>query len=400
MTTRRDWFTQMSVVLSSAAASNTSQTSPMTGLEPKRALPLVEYEPESMLHTSETHIERSRYPAIDVHTHLSVSAKSEQGVSLVSERHFLAPAQELLPCMDRKNLRALVNLTGGFGDGLKEAIANYDSAHPGRFYTLTEPCWSRIQEPNYASIQAQMVEEARRAGARGLKILKTLGLFLRENVTSGALIKVDDHRFDPMWDACGQLGIPVAIHVSDPIAFFRPTDRFNERYEELAAHPDWSFYDRDFPSNAELLEARNRVMARHPRTQFLVLHVGNFAEDLANVSENLDRFPNMTVDIAARIGELGRQPRTARKFFDKYQDRILFGTDATPHGTEVPQQLFCDHLYEIYYRFLETQDEYFNYAPARIPPQGRWRIYGIGLPDSVLRKVYQENATRLLKITV
>ena len=400
MTTRRDWFTQMSVVLSSAAASNTSQTSPMTGLEPKRALPLVEYEPESMLHTSETHIERSRYPAIDVHTHLSVSAKSEQGVSLVSERHFLAPAQELLPCMDRKNLRALVNLTGGFGDGLKEAIANYDSAHPGRFYTLTEPCWSRIQEPNYASIQAQMVEEARRAGARGLKILKTLGLFLRENVTSGALIKVDDHRFDPMWDACGQLEIPVAIHVSDPIAFFRPTDRFNERYEELAAHPDWSFYDRDFPSNAELLEARNRVMARHPRTQFLVLHVGNFAEDLANVSENLDRFPNMTVDIAARIGELGRQPRTARKFFDKYQDRILFGTDATPHGTEVPQQLFCDHLYEIYYRFLETQDEYFNYAPARIPPQGRWRIYGIGLPDSVLRKVYQENATRLLKITV
>ena len=398
MTTRRDWLTGMSVAFSSAATRSGSGTSPMTDQRPKGGLPLAEYEPESMLHVSETHLERSRYAAIDVHTHLSVSAKAEHGVPLVSERHFLAPAQELLPCMDRRNLRALVNLTGGFGDGLKQAIANYDSAHPGRFYTLTEPCWSRIQEPNYASVQAQMIEEAHRAGARGLKILKTLGLFLRENVTSGALVKVDDRRFDPMWDACGELGIPVAIHVSDPIAFFRPTDRFNERYEELAAHPDWSFYDRDFPSNAELLEARNRVIARHPRTQFLVLHVGNFAENLANVSENLDRFPNMTVDIAARIGELGRQPRTARKFFDKYQDRILFGTDATPHGTEVPQQLFCDRLYEIYYRFLETEDEYFDYAPARIPPQGRWRIYGIGLPDSVLRKVYQDNAARLLKL--
>jgi predicted TIM-barrel fold metal-dependent hydrolase len=398
MTTRRNWLTGMSVAVSTAATRNTSQTSPMTAQEPKKTPPLAEYEPESMLHVSETHLERSRYPAIDVHTHLSVSAKAEHGVPLVSERHFLATAQELLPCMDRKNLRALVNLTGGFGEGLNQAIAKYESAHPGRFYTFTEPCWSRIQEPNYASAQAQMIEEAHRAGARGLKILKTLGLFLRENVTSGGLVKVDDQRFDPMWDACGQLGIPVAIHVSDPIAFFRPTDRFNERYEELAAHPDWSFYDRDFPSNAELLEARNRVIARHPRTQFLVLHVGNFAEDLANVSENLDRFPNMTVDIAARIGELGRQPRTARKFFDKFQDRILFGTDATPHGHETPQQLFCDRLYEIYFRFLQTEDEYFDYAPARIPPQGRWHIYGIGLPDSVLRKVYQENAARLLKI--
>lgn len=130
----------------------------------------------------------------------------------------------------------------------------------------------------------------------------------------------------------------------------------------------------------------------------MVLHVGNFAENLANVAENLDRFPNMTVDIAARIGELGRQPRSARKFFETYQDRILFGTDATPHGEEYPQQVFNDQLYEIYYRFLETDDEYFDYAPAKIPPQGRWRIYGINLPETVLRKVYFENAARQLKV--
>jgi predicted TIM-barrel fold metal-dependent hydrolase len=129
-----------------------------------------------------------------------------------------------------------------------------------------------------------------------------------------------------------------------------------------------------------------------------VLHVGNFAEDLQNVSDNLDRYPNMFVDTAARIGELGRQPRAARRFFEKHQDRILFGTDATPHGDDYPQQVFNDKLYEIYFRFLETDDEYFDYAPARVPPQGRWRIYGINLPDSILSKVYYENAVRVLRI--
>jgi predicted TIM-barrel fold metal-dependent hydrolase len=166
----------------------------------------------------------------------------------------------------------------------------------------------------------------------------------------------------------------------------------------LNNHPSWSFYGRDFPSNAELLEARNRVFARHPRTQFIVLHVGNDAENLNYVSECMDRFPNMSVDMAARIGELGRQPRMSRKFFDQYQDRILFGTDASPNGTDTPQQIFGDELYEIYYRFLESEDEYFDYAPAPVPPQGRWRIYGIGLPDATLKKVYYENAARLLKV--
>lgn len=363
-----------------------------------RSLELSEFVPTSMLQVHESHAERARFPLIDIHTHISVSAKSESGVSLSAERKYLGKPEELVAIMDRKNIRAMVNLTGGYGQGLQETVAKYDRALPGRFYTFTEPCYERWKEPNYPQIQAQAIEQAQREDARGLKILKTLGLYLRENITSGELVKIDDSRFDPMWDACGQLNISVAIHVSDPIAFFTPTDRFNERYEELSNHPDWSFYGRDFPSNAQLLEARNRVIARHPKTQFIVLHVGNFAENLANVSENLDRFPNMTVDIAARIGELGRQPRTARKFFDRYQDRILFGTDATPHGDKTPQQVFNDQLYEIYYRFLETEDEYFNYAPAKIPPQGRWRIYGINLPEDILRKVYFENAARQLNL--
>jgi predicted TIM-barrel fold metal-dependent hydrolase len=366
-------------------------------IQPK-PLDLSQYEPQSMLQVHASHIERSKFPLIDFHTHISGSAKSERGVELSAERQYLGTPEELLAVMDRKNIRAMVNLTGGYEHGLAEAVAKYDRIHPGRFYTFTEPSYSRFKEPDYPRVQAQAIEQAHRDGARGLKILKTLGLYLRENVTSGALIKIDDPRFDPMWDACGRLNLPVAIHVSDPLAFFTPTDRFNERYEELNNHPDWSFYGGDFPSNAELLEARNRVMARHSQTSFVVLHAGNCAEDLQNVSQNLDRFPNMHIDIAARIGELGRQPRTTRRFFDKYQDRILFATDATPHGDEYPQQVFNDKLYEIYFRFLETEDEYFDYAPAKIPPQGRWRIYGINLPEAILSKVYYENAARLLRI--
>src|SRR5437016_14201853 len=153
------------------------------------------------------------------------------------------------------------------------------------------------------------------------------------------MIKNKYPRLEPMWDVCGQLNMPVAIHVSDPVAFFTPTDRFNERYEELSNHPDWSFYGGDFPSNAELLEARNRVFARHPKTQFIVLHVGNFSENLQNVAENLDRFSKMTVDTAARVGELGRQPRTSRNFVENYHELILYGTDATPRGEAFPEQV-------------------------------------------------------------
>jgi predicted TIM-barrel fold metal-dependent hydrolase len=400
MVNRRKWLATVGAGTMVGAARDKAAGEQRTAGDQPKELALSEYEPRSMLRVKETHVSQARHPVIDIHTHLSFSAKNEHGVSVGAARHYLAAPDFLLPVMDRHNLRALTNLTGGFDEGLRESVERFDKAHPGRFYTFTEPSYNRFLEPNYTKVQAQAIADAHSAGAKGLKILKTLGLYLRENITRGTLVKIDDTRFDPMWDACGQLGIPVAIHISDPVAFFTPTDRFNERYEELHRHPDWSFYDHDFPSNAELLEARNRVFARHSKTHFIALHVGNFAEDLENVSQNLDRFPNMSVDIAARIGELGRQPRTARKFFDKYQDRILFGTDATPHGHEVPQQIYNDQLYEIYFRFLETEDDYFDYAPAKIPPQGRWQIYGIGLPDDILRKVYLTNAARLLKISV
>jgi predicted TIM-barrel fold metal-dependent hydrolase len=369
------------------AAQTTKKTLTKKAAAPKgKPLDITQFEPKSKLWTPETRIDRAKFPVVDIHTHLCWS-KGEVN-------QYLASPEELLQVMDRCNIRTLVNVTGGYGAGLREAIEKYDQKHPGRFLTFMEPAWARANEPGYAKMQADLVAQSKKAGARGLKVLKTLGLYLRDS--GGKLVKVDDARFDPMWDACGQLNLPVAIHVSDPVAFFDPIDRYNERFEELNNHPDWSFHGKDFPSNAELLDARDRVIARHPRTKFVVLHVGNFAENLGHVSRSLDRFPNMSVELGARIGELGRQPRMSRKFFERYQDRILFGTDATPHGYEYPQQLYGDLLYRIYYRFLETEDEYFDYAPAAVPPQGRWRIYGIGLPDSILRKVYNENAARVL----
>jgi predicted TIM-barrel fold metal-dependent hydrolase len=392
---RRQWLAGLAAALplSRAASANVEQ-----GPAPAKpvALDLKDFQPRSMLKVAATAVPRARFPVIDFHTHLGSSAESVAGVAHGEQRKFRAPAAELLPVMDRVNLQTMVNLTGGVGSGLKESIAQYQTAHPGRFLTFTEPRWSAINNPAYAREQAQEIESARRAGARGLKVLKTLGLYLREKITSGPLVAIDDRRFDGMWEACGALGMPVAIHVGDPDAFFLPIDRYNERFEELNNHPDWSFHGRDFPSARQLYEARNRVFARHPKTAFVALHVGNNAEDLGYVSECLDRYPNMHVETGARIGELGRQPRTARRFFDRYQDRILFGTDAVPHGVQTPQQIFGEALYAIYFRFLETEDEYFDYAPAPTPPQGRWHIYGIGLPEAILRKVYHDNAARLL----
>lgn len=354
-------------------------------------LALKDYEPRSMLHVPETRIERSKFPVIDFHTHLSFTDRN----SKPERSRFRAKPDDILPVMDRRNVQIMVNLTGGYGAALEESLNYWQKPSPDRFVIFTEPWFNRITESGYSKFQAEQIEKASQMGAKGLKVLKTLGLYLRENVTTGPLVKVDDSRFDEMWEATGAAKMPVAIHTSDPEAFFLTTDKYNERYEELSAHPDWSFHGKDFPSNRELHEARNRVVQRHPKTQFVVLHVGD-SEDLKWVGEWLDKYPNMHVEIGARIGELGRQPRMARKFFDKYQDRILFGTDAVPHGVETPQQIFGEKLYEIYYRFLETEDEYFDYAPAPIPPQGRWRIYGLGLPDSILKKVYHDNAARLL----
>ncbi|HKT11938.1 MAG TPA: amidohydrolase family protein [Terriglobia bacterium] len=402
---RRQWLGMMGASLVGSSAPSARAAGPRAAQAPpkKRShIYLSEFQPKSMLTVPATHIERAKFPVIDVHTHLSFAAVNTNGVPMSEKMQYLAEPADVLAVMDRRNIHTLIDLTGGFGQGLVDTVQKFHAPHPDRFIIFTEPWYPKTHQPDYPKFQADAIEKAHQAGARGLKVLKTLGLYLRQNVTTGPLVKLDDRRFDPMWDACGSLKMPVLIHTADPDAFFLPTTRFNERFEELNNHPDWSFYGKDFPRKRELLEARNRVFARHPRTQFVALHIASLAGNLAEVAELLDRLPNVHVETAARINELGRQPRYARKFFDKYQDRIMFGTDAVPppYGNETPQQIFGDKLYQIYCRFFETEDEYFDYAPAPTPPQGRWQIYGIGLPDSIARKVYYQNAARLLNIKI
>ena len=242
--------------------------------------------------------------------------------------------------------------------------------------------WSGIDRPGFFQKAADDLERLVEHGAVGFKIWKDLGLTVRD--AGGNLVRVDDERLDPLFDKARELDVPVMFHTADPLAFFEPIDRFNERYEELAAHPEWSFHGAQF-SRRELIAQRNTVFARHPRTRFVAAHMGECPEDLASVSAMLDAYPNVSVDISARIAELGRQPYSARDFFLRYADRILFGTDLLP----------AVGMYRLHYRFLETADEYFAY-PSHASRQGRWMIYGISLPDDVLRKIYRENALRLL----
>jgi predicted TIM-barrel fold metal-dependent hydrolase len=246
---------------------------------------------------------------------------------------------------------------------------------------MTQIDWSKIDDPKFSQLMVKQLDDSVARGARGLKILKELGLGVRDK--SGKLIPVDDPRLDPVWDECGRLGIPVFIHVADPEAFFHPIDASNERYEELIEHPDWSFYGPQFPSLPELMAQRDHMFAKHPHTTFAALHFGSWPENIDFVGQTLEKFPNVMIETGAREGELGRQPRRVRKLFLKYPDRIMFGTD---EGAS-------DEMYHNYFRWLETEDEYFPYA--QYPAQGRWMIYGLGLPDEVLEKVYHKNAEGL-----
>jgi uncharacterized protein len=280
-------------------------------------------------------------------------------------------------------VRTVVILTGMWGDKLQKVIDEMVKPYPGRFMVFTQVDWSKIDDPKFGQEMVAQVDDAVKRGARGLKVLKDLGLGVRDK--TGKLITVDDPRLDPVWEECGRLGIPVFIHVTDPEAFFHAINNTNERYEELTEHPDWSFYGPQFPTKESILDARNRMFAKHPRTEFVALHVANWPENLDNVSGLLDRLPNVSIEFGAREAELGRQPRRAREFFLKYQDRIMFGTDNQP----------SEQMYRNHFRWLETCDEYFDYWGY--PGQGRWKIYGMELPDTVLEKVYHKNAERLFQ---
>ncbi len=339
------------------------------------SLLLSEFEPRSELVVEQHELLRPRYPAIDAHNHLPLEAWEGQPERIAA----------LVQDLDRVGVQAVVNLSGGSGDTLQRTLDGLDRAYPGRFITFCNVDWSGVGEPGWAERATAQLRQDIAAGAKGLKVFKELGL--RHRDTDGRLISPDDPRIADIWAQAGALGVPVLIHSADPVAFFRPLDRHNERWDELQRHPDWHFYGGDFPAFADLLAALYHVIEAHPRTTFITAHVGCYPENLAFVAGMLERYPNMYTDISARFAELGRAPYSARRWFLSYADRILYGTDMTPSVA----------MYRNTFRFLETDDEYFDYAvDARIPPQGRWRIYGIYLPDDVLKKVYHDNAALLL----
>ena len=362
---------------------SSASEAPLNGRE-GRDLALDQFRPKSMLKTPQHILPGSKFPCVDVHMHPRIRL-----------HHSPELLDAYVKLMDKHNIAVSVSLDGQLGENLAEHMEYLWTKHKDRFAIFTNIDWQGsgkaddpatwdCHRPDFGRRMAAALKDAREKGAVGLKLFKRFGLGIRN--PDGSLIKIDDPRWDPIWQACGELGMPVIIHTADPAAFFLPTDEKNERWEELHRHPEWSFYGEDYPSREELLAARNRVIAKHPKTIFFGAHVANSPEDLAQVGKWLDTYPNLYVEIAARIGELGRQPYTARKFFIKYADRILFGTDG-PRSN--------DRLLP-HWQFLETADEYFPYSDKPFPPQGLWNIYGIFLPDDVLKKVYYENANRLI----
>lgn len=339
---------------------------------------LAAFRPRPALVTKQTQIERPRFPAIDAHNHLGPDFGGAW-----DQR----PVGELLAVLDAAEVTHFVDLDGGWGEQILDAhLRHFKAAAPERFLIFGGVEWAAwpTHGNRFAEWAAQRMRAQAARGAQGLKIWKPFGLHVRDQ--HGALAAVDDARLDPIWATAAELGWPVMIHVADPAAFFEPLDSVNERWEELHAHPDWQFPSPPFPPFLAIMGAFARLVERHPRTTFIGAHVGCYAENLAWVAALLDRCPNFYVDIAARLGELGRQPYATRRFCLRYADRVLFGTDAPANRA----------MYQLHYRFLETDDEYFDYSLAAPPPQGRWQIYGLHLPDDVLEKIYRGNALRVL----
>lgn len=345
---------------------------------PAPDLRLVDWEPRARVRLPRTDVPRAAVPAVDVHNHL--------GRWLTAD--WCAPdVPALLDLLDRTNVRAVVNLDGLWDDELEANLDRYDRAHPGRFLTFCQVDWTALAHVGGEREVQRQLRDAAARGARGLKVWKNLGLTVTG--PDGALVAPDDPRVVETLALAGELGLPVLIHVADPKAFFDPPDRYNERVDELTAQPSWSFADRSrFPSFEHLLDAFGRLLAATPGTTYVGAHVGCVAEDLDHVSRLLRAAPNLVVDIAGRLGELGRQPRRFRRLVEDFPDRVLFGTDAFPLSRE---QL------ETHFQFLETADEHFAYSPGDpVPPQGRWAISGADLPAHLLPALYAGNACRVL----
>jgi uncharacterized protein len=326
---------------------------------------IVDYRPKSTVVTVDHPVPRARFPVVDAHSHLAITPNN---------------IEETIKQMDALNLRVLVNLSGGSGEGLQRLVqTTRTSKYADRFRVFANVDWNGAGSPGWAEAAVAGLERAVKNGAVGLKVFKNLGLSTRR--ADGSRLKVDDPALDPIWQACARLNIPVFIHVADPAQFFEPIDYKNERWLELAIYPQRAYPREKYPSFEELMGERDRMFARNPKTRYINAHFGWHGNDLARAAKHLDALPNVVFEVGAVLYEFGRQPRAARDFFVKYQDRILFGKDAY-EPTEYPY----------YWRVFETRDEYFDYYRDY---HAFWKLYGMDLPDDVLRKLYYRNALRV-----
>lgn len=340
---------------------------PSVPTQNRPTLSFEDYNPNSMLKVPGQEIVRARYPFIDVHNH--------------QRRHSPTSLAGVVQEMDAMNLAIMVNLSGGSGQSLRDQVLLNERVAPGRIVTFANLNFDAIDDPQWgARTAAQLERDVKEGGARGLKIAKNVGMTLRDN--QGRRIPTHDARFDPVWAKAGELGIPVLIHTGEPPAFFLPVDEKNERWLELTLHPGRGRLGDGLPDFDALMAEQHAIFRRHPRTTFVSAHLGWYGQDLARLGKLLDEMPNMMTEIGAVIYEPARQPRFAREFFIKYQDRVLMGKDSW-----VPSE------YKTYFRVLESADEYFPYHKKY---HAFWAMYGLDLPDEVLKKVYYGNALRVI----
>lgn len=326
-----------------------------------------EYDPVSTLVVPGSEITKAKFPFVDIHSHLWRMAAMD----------LKKTASE----MDSLNMRVLVNLSGRSGEILKQMVEAAEKQAPGRFIVFANIDFRGMDDPDWTDRAVKQLQEDYNNGARGVKIFKNLGLTVLDS--SGNRIQTDDPRIDPVWAKAGELGMPVLIHTGEPAVFWAPVDEKNERWLEMKQFPSRHRGDSTkYPDWETVMQEQWNVFKKHSNTTFINAHLGWMANDLERLGRHLDEFPNVYTEIAAVIAELGRQPRFAHDFFIKYQDRILFGKD-----TYRPKE------FHTYFRVLESDDEYFDYFRKR---HAFWKMYGLNLPDEVLKKVYYKNALKII----
>jgi predicted TIM-barrel fold metal-dependent hydrolase len=326
---------------------------------------IVDYRPKSTVVADDHPVPRAKYPLVDIHNHQNVNAEN---------------VERLIKEMDELNMRVMVNLSGGSGDRLMQNLEFIkNSPHKDRFRLFANVAFNGVGTPGWSEKAAADLEAGIRAGAIGLKIFKPLGLQHRK--ADGSRLKIDDPELDALWQVCARMNVPVLIHTADPAQFFEPIDFTNERWLELALFPGRQYPADKFPSFETLAGERDRMFARNPKTRFIAAHFGWHGNDLARAARMLDAMPNVYFEVGAVLYEFGRQPRASREFFTKYQDRVLFGKDA-----------YQPSEYPYYFRVFETSDEYFDYYRDY---HASWKLYGMGLSDQLLKKLYFQNALKV-----